>query len=91
MTEASRQWRERNARGPALTAAARSRAVSRRSSGPACHACGNPLDPVLAAAGETDHPSCDPTFGLLLRLSRGGRLHAVQGMRPRRRGRTSRS
>lgn len=91
MSAASRQWRERNGRGAALTATARARVVERRSAGPACHVCGNPIDPVLAAAGETDHPTCDPTFGLLRRLSYGGRLHPMQGMKPRRRGRTSRS
>lgn len=25
-----------------------------------CHACQNPLDPVLAELGDTLHPCCDP-------------------------------
>ncbi|MET7701335.1 ATP-binding protein [Streptomyces sp. NPDC005485] len=28
---------------------------------PHCQACSDPLDPALAAAGQTTHPGCDPT------------------------------
>ena len=33
-----------------------------RETDPLCTVCGNPMDPVIAAIGETTHPNCDPRW-----------------------------
>lgn len=46
------------------------RRYTRADAGPPCGVCGTPVVAPLAAAGITEHPTCDPDMHELLRASR---------------------